>query len=223
MFLLVSAAAVRAEETFLLTGVSKNFDVRVVIEKCEDDVCEGKGTFHILKKNQKRVFQTIQMPDARLKITENTRKKGNETELYGDGYTGVEFTDFNFDGAEDLSISNGVYGPYGSISDDYFLYEGASGKFVRHKQLTDIASENMFVEVKLKEKVLETFTKSGCCWHQTAQYKFIGNRLQKIYVFTEDAMNSTDGKMKLITEKLVNGKWEKTTETVVIDDYYKDQ
>lgn len=73
-----------------------------------------------------------------------------------------------------------------------------------------------------KTKAIETFTKSGCCRHQTTRYKVINNRPKKKYVFTGDAMSSGED-MKLITETLLqNGKWKKATKTVKTDEYYNE-
>jgi hypothetical protein len=78
--------------------------------------------------------------------------------------------DYNFDGIEDLVISNGNYAPYGGMSSAVFLFSKARGKFVKDEKLTQLASENMTVTVNKKLKYIETFTKSGCCWHQKVRY-----------------------------------------------------
>lgn len=221
--LIFGATNLFAQKTFLLKDASKNFDVKITVAACEEDICEGKGTVYLMKKNQTRAFQTIQMPNIFLELGDDQRPTANLIELYGMNNSGVIFDDFNFDGAEDLSLRNGNEGGYGGPSYDVLLFSKTTGKFTKNNALTKLASENLgMFEVNKKTKTLETFTKGGCCWHQTARYKFIKSRLVKVYVFTEDAMG--DGvKMKLITERLVGGKWKKTVKTVLIDEYYKEQ
>jgi hypothetical protein len=223
--LIISAGDVCAAETFVFKNESKIYDVRVSVENCdvedEKTICNSKATFSLLKKNQTRVLQTIEMPETYLSISANKQRKGDLTELYGDRHDGVYFTDYNFDGFEDLGISNGNYLPYGGISNDVFLYSKASGKFVRHAELSRLETEIMSLEVNKKLKILETQTKSGCCWHEEAKYRFVNNRLQKFYVFTEDAVG--DGKwMTVTTERRVNGNWRKTSKRVLIKKYYPD-
>jgi len=225
LLLIFSSANVFAQETFVFVDKSKIYDVKVGFEKCDDDdevkICNDKATFYLSKKNQTQVFQAIEMAETYLSLSGKTRKKGDLNELYGAGNAGVYFSDYNFDGIEDLLISNGNYLPYGGISNDVFLYSKTQGKFVRNDELSQLETEYMSVNINKKLKIFETFTKSGCCWHEMARYRFINNRLQKFYVFTEDAQG--DGKwMKLITETRVSGKWRKTTKRVLIKKYYKD-
>lgn len=225
LLLIFSAGNIFAQETFVFKDKSEIYDVKVGFEKCEDTdevkICNEKATFYLSKKNQSQVFQAIEMEETYLSLSGKKQKKGDLSELYGDGNAGVYFTDYNFDGIEDLAVSNGNYLPYGGISNDVFLYSKAQRKFVRNAELSDLESNNMFVDVDEKLKIIETQTKSGCCWHEKARYRFVNNRLQKFYVFTEDAQG--DGKwMRLITEIRVNGKWRKTTKRVLIKKYYKD-
>ena len=160
------------------------------------------------------------MEETYLQIEGRQKRNGDLTELYGDRNSGVYFTDYNFDGIEDLVLSNGNYLPYGGISNDVFLFSKAKGKFVRNDDLSALESDNMFVDVDEKLKIIETQTKDGCCWHEKARYRFVKNRLQKFYVFTEDAQGDAKW-MRLITEIRVKGKWRKTTKRVLIEKYYK--
>jgi hypothetical protein len=223
--LILSATSIFAEQTFVFKSESKIYDVKVRVENCDEEekttICNSKAVFYLLKKNQTQVLQAIEMPETYLSISDNKQRKGDLTELYGEGHGGVYFLDYNFDGVEDLAVSNGNYLPYGGISNDVFLYSKANGKFVRNKALSELETEKMSVKVNKKLNIIETQTKSGCCWHEEAKYRFVKNRLLKFYVFTEDAMG--DGKwMRLITERLVNGKWRTTTKRVLISKYYKE-
>jgi hypothetical protein len=222
LFNLTASLSISAQETFLLKNASKNFDIKIKIEKCEDDICEGKATVYLMRKNKTAPFQTIQIPGMYLELGENKKPTANLIELYGENNSGIVFDDFNFDGVEDLALRTGNDGSYGGPSYDILLATKPSNKFVKNMALTNLASENLgLFTVDKRAKTIETFNKSGCCWHQTTRYRIVNNRPQKIYVFTEDALG--DGvKMRLITEKLVGGKWRKNTKTVLIKNYYKD-
>ncbi len=223
--LIFGAGNVFAGETFVFKDKSKIYDVKVRVENCgaeeEKTICSGKAVFYLLKKNRSEVFQTIEMDETYLSVSGKKQTKGDLTELYGDANSGVYFMDYNFDGVKDLAVSNGFNLPYGGVSNDVFLYSKAKGKFVRSKELSELETEKMFVDVNKKLKFIETYTKSGCCWHEKARYRFVKNRLQKFYVFTEDATGG--GKwVKLITERLVKGRWPTNTKPVLNDQYYKD-
>ncbi len=221
-FVLLIAANVFGQKNFLLKDASKNFDLKITVAGCEDNICEGKATVYLLKKNQTAVIQIIQMPNIYLELGNDSKPSANLIELYGENNSGIVFDDYNFDGTEDLALRNGNNGSYGGPSYDILLFSKATNKFVRNSHLTKLASENLgLFTVDKKTKTLETFNKSGCCWHQTIRYKIVNDRSVKIYVFTEDAMNG-DEKVILTTETLVNGKWRKTTKTALVKDYYKE-
>ena len=221
--LLFGAVNLYASETFLLKNASKDFDVKIRIAKCADDICEGKAAVYLLKKNQTQVFQTIQMPEMYLELGGDKKPTANLIELYGENNSGVVFDDFNFDGREDLALRNGNNGGYGGPSYDVLLFSKATGQFAKNAALTSLASENLgLFSVDKKSRTIETFTKSGCCWHQTTRYHIVNNRPLKIYVYTEDAARGDD-KVRLTTETLVKGRWKKSTKTALTKDYYKEQ
>ena len=218
---LFASTTLFAQKNFLLKDASKNFDVKIKIAACEEDICEGEAIFYLLKKNQKKPFQTIEMANSYLELGENQKPTANLIELYGMNNSGIIFNDYNFDGIEDIAIRNGNDGAYNGPSYDVFLFSKTKNRFVENAALTELASNNLgMFTVDKKTKTLETFTKSGCCWHQTTRYKVVNNRPKKVYVFTEDALGDGEN-MRLITETLLpNGKWKKTTKTVKIDEYY---
>jgi hypothetical protein len=212
-----------AQQTFLLKNASKTFDVKIEIAKCEDDICEGKAAVHLLEKDGSSPIQTIAMPNLYLELSADRKPTANLIELYGTNNSGVIFDDFNFDGTEDLALRNGNEGAYGGPSYDIFLAAKPDNKFVKNAALTKLASENLgMFEIDKKQKTIETFNKSGCCWHQTTRYKVTGNRPVKVYVFTEDAADGGE-KVQLTTETLVAGKWKKTVKQALKKDYYKEQ
>ena len=223
--LIAFAGSALAQETFVFKGASKLYDVKARVENCEVEgervTCNSKGVFYVMKKNNAQVWQTFEMDEAYLSVSGKREKKGDLTEVYGNVNLGVYFLDYNFDGFDDLALGNGFYLPYGGVSHDVFLFSKSTGKFVKSKELSELETENMIVDVNKKLRIVETNNKSGCCWHEKARYRFVKNRLQKFYVFTEDATG--DGNwMRIVTERLVNGKWRRTTKRVLIEKYYKD-
>jgi hypothetical protein len=225
IFALFVSPTILAQKTFLLKDASKYFDLKIEIAGCEEDTCQGKAKYYLSKKSENKPFQVISLENGFLELGEDQKPTANMIELYGMNNSGIVFEDFNFDSMEDIAIRNGNDGAYGGPSYSIFLYSKASKKFVENKMLTALASENLgLFEVNAKTKILETFTKSGCCWHQTTRYSIANNRPKKVYVFTEDASGGDGIHMSLITETLLkSGKWKKTTKRVKVDDYYKDQ
>ena len=226
LLLIICAANVFAEETFVFKDESKIYDVKARVENCDEEeeetICNSKAVFYLLKKNQPQVLQTIEMKESYLTISAKKEKKGDLTELYGDRHGGVYFIDYNFDGIEDLAVSNGNYRPYGGVSYDVFLYSKAKGKFVRHDELSRLETEMVSTFIKTKLKIIETDTKSGCCRHEKTRYRFVNNRLQKFYVFTDDAMDPNGKWVTITTERWVIGRWRSTSSRVLIKKYYPD-
>lgn len=222
LLMLIAAPNALAEKIFLLKNASKNYDLKIAIAKCEKDICEGKATVFLLKKNQTAPFQTIRMPNLYLELGDGRNPTANLIELYGMNNSGVVFDDFNFDGTDDLALRNGNEGAYGGPSYDILLFSKTRGNFVKNRELTDLASSNLgLFDVDKKNKTIEAFTKSGCCWHQTTRYRVVNNRPKKVYVFTEDGANPNET-VVLTTETLNGGRWRKTTKTVLKKDYYRE-
>lgn len=220
--LIFGAAGVSAQQTFVIRDASKTYDVKITIGSCEDEVCNDKATVYLSKKNRSDVFQTIQMSEMYIQFgAERKKLVGGSIEIPNDDIFGIGFTDYNFDGIDDLAVSNGYYAPYGGISSDVFLYDRKTGKFVRNEALSRIETKNMTVKLDKKQKTIEAFTKSGCCWNETVRYKYIGSRLVKIYAFTEDS-SLGDGKVRVTTERFVGRRWKSTTKVFKTKDYFED-
>ena len=205
------ATGVFAEQTFLIKNASKLYDVKIKIDSCEDDICNDKATVYLMKKNQTKAFQTFEMEEMYVRLDADTKPDGKPLEVDRDKISGVGFEDYNFDGILDLAVSNGYYKPYGSISYDVFLFDKAKNKFVKHEGLTKLETENVSVDIKKKQRIIEAMTKSGCCWNQTTRYRLVKNRLVKFYVYTEE-YNSSD-EVVITTETLVGKRWKRTSKT----------
>lgn len=214
LLIIVASLDVSAQQTFLLKSASQKYDVKLQVAKCEDDICEGAATVEVFAKAAAQPMQTIKMPNIYLELGSDQKPTANLIELYGENNSGVIFDDFNFDGIEDLALRNGNEGAYGGPSYDVFLSSATTKKFTKNVALTKLASENLgMFEINKEKKTIETFTKSGCCWHQTTRYKIANNRPVKIYVLTEDDTGDNDQTL-VTTETLVAGKWKKTVKRV---------
>ncbi len=212
LVLLFSSSAF-AQHSFALRDASKYFDINVDVAKCDDMYCSGAAKFSFFKKGGTRPYQVIALPDTQLQRSDGGKPLTNVTLLYDDQSV-VNVADYNFDGMEDVAICDGANGSYGMPSYRIYLSSRAMGKFVYDKAFSDLGSHLGMFTVDKEKKVLETFDKSGCCYHITERYSVIGNRPVKIYSFEEDANIADETKVKTTTKLFVGGKWKTTVKYV---------
>ncbi|HYJ90498.1 MAG TPA: hypothetical protein VEV84_04255 [Pyrinomonadaceae bacterium] len=204
--LLVLASSVFAQKTFDLKNASKYFDVKVRVAKCDDEFCSGKATFSFYKKGALTAYQVINLPDTLIQL-DGSKPLVNDTLLY-DEQSVIDVGDYNFDGMEDVAICKGANGSYGMPAYNIYLSSRAAGKFVYSAAFSKLGSHLGMFTVDRKEKTLETFDKSGCCWHITERYKVVNDRPVKVFEEVEDATADPNGKrVKVTTKKLLAGKW----------------
>ena len=230
-FLLFSATkAPLAKElnSFQINSASGKYDFTIQFDKdCDQNnketmgSCEGSGAVTVLAKSSKRQLQTFRMENIFLSFTDKSEPLINSAELYE--YQGViNVGDFNFDGHEDLAIQNGNNGSYGGPSYDVYLYNPASRKFVLNEPLTNLILETLgFFQLDTSKKPIKTAAKSGCCYHESVEYRIKGNRLEPIHRIIEDATDPNSEYVTISEEELVNGKWRSRTEKKLIKNYYK--
>lgn len=206
VFLLLFAVSVSAQRTFDIKNASKYFDIKIKVEKCEDSVCSGATAFSFFKKGGSKPYQVIELNDTYIDISNDGQPLVNTTMLY-DQQSVVNVEDFNFDGMEDVSLCNGQNGSYGMPSYDIYLSSRKERKFVYSKQFSDLGAHLGLFTVLKDKKQLETFDKSGCCWHITTRYDVVGGSPRKVYEMIEDATIADETKVKITTKTLVKGKW----------------
>jgi hypothetical protein len=204
LIVLLSSSAF-AQRSFEIKDASKYFDVRVKVAKCDDDFCSGPATFSFFKKGSKTPYQRINLPDTLVQL-EDEKPLANVNLLY-DKQSVIDVDDFNFDGMEDVAISDGANGSYGMPSFRVYLSSRSAGKFVFNKPLTDLGRHLGMFTVDKEKKTLETFDKSGCCWHITERYRVVNDRPVKVFEEVEDATVADETKVKVTTKTLLNGKW----------------
>ena len=130
---LLGATATFAETTFVFKKVSSKFDVKISVENCDDDICDGKATVYLMKKNQLKPFQTIQLEETHLQLRDGMKPNSGVNEVLDSSVYGVYFEDYNFDGAEDLALAAGTLaaGSRGAFGFSDFSFSGIELKVFR--------------------------------------------------------------------------------------------
>jgi hypothetical protein len=207
------ASAGLAQTTFDLKDASKYFDVTVKVATCENGFCHGRSTFSFFKKGGTTPYQVINLPDTSIQLTDDGKPSVNVTLLY-DQQSVVNIDDYNFDGMEDVAICNGDNGSYGGPSYNVYLSSRSAGKFVYSPPFSKLASHLGMFTVNKDLKQLETFDKSGCCWHITERYSVASGRPVKVFEEIEDATIRDETKVKITTKTLVKGRWKTSVKYV---------
>jgi hypothetical protein len=211
VILLLAGSAFAQESKFEIKNASKTYNVKLMVEKCDDErLCEGRALFTLHKKGLAVPFQVIRLPYTSFYLEDDGSPLVNETLLY-DKQSVLSFGDYNFDGVDDISLRDGNNSGYGGPSYQIYLFSRAAKKFVRNAGLTTLGQENLgMFEVDKKKKILTTFSKSGCCWHKMERYKVVSNRPVKVFEEVEDATSAEGDRVKITTKRRVNGQWKTT-------------
>jgi hypothetical protein len=212
---LLFSTCAAAQIKFEVKNASKLYDVRIEVEKCEDKICEGKVTYTLFKKNSATPFQVFKLDDTSFMLGDNNQPSANITRLY-DEQSAVSFSDYNFDGIEDLALCDGQNGGYGMPSYQIYLFSPRANKFVLSQAFTELSQEGrlgMF-ERDAKRKRLRTFSKSGCCLHMTEEFVVVNNRPKKVLEIVEDATIDDEKRVKITTKRLAGGRWRTTVKFV---------
>jgi hypothetical protein len=212
--LLFSTCAV-SQIKFEVKNASKLYDVVIEVEKCERQICDGRVTYTLFKKNSKQAFQEFKLDDTEFMLGDNDKPSVNVTRLY-DEQSAVSFSDYNFDGIDDLSLCDGRNGGYGMPSYQIYLFSSRAKKFIHSEPFTELSQEGrlgMF-EADAKRKRLRTLSKSGCCLHTIEEFAVVNNQPKKVLEIVEDATIADEKRVKITTRRLVNGRWRRTVKYV---------
>lgn len=209
---------------FIVQDGSKHYNALITVEQCDQNTCQGNGSVQLTHKNGDPI-QNFTSDDLYFFLSEQQQPTVNVIQLY-DEQSPLIFDDFNFDGTEDLAIRNGNQSGYGGPSYDVYVFNRSRGQFILSKELTELAYNNlgMFQTDPVRQR-LTTFTKSGCCWHESTEYAVVPKRgLVATRIITEDA-TSADGRYVYVTTQTrtngVNGKLVRKTQKYKITDYYQ--
>jgi hypothetical protein len=210
-----------AQHIFELNKASKNYNVKIDIQTCEDNECSGKANIELSDRKTSKKFQTLTSEDLNFYLNEDQKPTANIIQLYNE-QSPLIFDDFNFDGTEDIAIRNGNESGYGGPSYDVYVFNITKKQFVPSEELTTLAHENLgMFNTDSERKRLITYSKSGCCWHLTTEYTVLPQRgLFKVYELEEDA---TGGETVKVTKKeFIDDKWTTNIKTYPISEYYKE-
>ena len=212
LFLFCTCAA--AQVKFEVKSASKFYDVRIEVETCEDKTCEGPATFTLFKKNHLSPFQVFKLSDTSFMLGENDQLSANITRL--DQQSAVNFSDYNFDGIEDLSLCDGRNGGYGAPSYQIYLFVPRAGRFILSEEFTELSQTGRLGELDRDErrKRLRTSSKSGCCLHMTEEFIVVNNRPKKVLEIVEDATRADEKRVMITTKKLIGVRWRTTVKYV---------
>jgi hypothetical protein len=205
--LLIFCSSTPAQKIFEIKDASRYFDIKISVETCEEESCEGKASFSFFKKGGKMPYQVIEHEETGFNRWDEALRNTNGILPYGK-QSAVSIGDFNFDGTDDVAISNGRYGNYGAQSYEVYLSSRSAGKFVHNEAFSRLGQDYMgLFEIDRKKKTLKVFHKSGCCWHGREEYRVVRNRPLKVFYEEEDATLVDENKVKITTGTLVGGKW----------------
>ena len=211
-----------AQETLKIPDASSEYDLVVEVEACGGEKqnnnannCSGMAQISIYRKSTKFPSQILDLRNVEVykdTISHNPKINTKPRMLYEEEYSFV-FDDFNFDSNEDLAICNGRNGGYGGPSYNVYLFNKQSNKFIENKRLSRL-TEGVYLGlffVDSKRKQLVTFSKSGCCYHETEKYELANNRPFLVEKIIEEASGSDDVGYDAVvtTRKLIKGKWVK--------------
>ncbi len=212
LVVLLFATSAFAQKTFDIKDASKYFDIKVKVETCDGTTCTGKGTYSFYKKGGTTPYQVINLAETSIHINDDVNVTDGVLPYAKQSAVAIE--DYNFDGMEDVSLSTGDNGGYGSSSYNVYLSSRAAGKFVYNAAFTKALISLGNIEIDKNKKTFSTFNKSGCCWHITEGYDVVGGHPHKIFEKVEDATIKDETKIKVTTKTLVKGKWKTSVKYV---------
>jgi hypothetical protein len=210
-----ASAATPSSADFSVTSASKAHDFRLHLphgcekELADTDICEGEATLSVYPKGRTKEKQVLSFANVSVVRLAADELLVNSAEL-GDYQSSLVLSDFNFDGHEDLAVQVGQDGPYGGATFQVFLYQPRQGKFKLSESLSALTKENLgLFQRDEARKRIATFTKSGCCYHVTQEYEFVGSNPVVVTRYIEDA-TQPEGFVTETFERLVKGRWVRT-------------
>jgi len=195
VFTLICAAFINGQREFKLVSNSKNVGVTVKVGECSAKIpyhCPAK--FQLFHKGNNRPFQTISL------VTSFSDPNDIQD---------IEFGDFNFDGLEDLAISDGRNGGYLTASYHIFLFSRELRRYVHNADFTKLSqgpAMGLF-EVDKRKKILYRQYRTGCCYFVKEGYDVYMMRPRKVYELIQDESSADRIWDVTTTKKFINGRW----------------
>lgn len=185
-------------DTTLIRG---HFKLHVKILNCNQKDHSGISIVNITDRKSGRLVQTIE---------------SNQFVFWGN--IDVSYADYNFDHHKDLAFCIGNRGSYGTIINDYFLYDAVQKQFVYSDDLNSIAG-HLGVEWDHKNQRIIADSRGSCCSHYKDAYKVINGKFVKVKKMSVIMDNQENDVVEIQTLK--NGKWHKTTRTYSEEQFKK--
>lgn len=188
--LLYLAAPGWTQGTIRLTNLSSKYDLASTQTNCKVD-WRGKTCdemIEIFPKNARKPIQSISI------------RSGDAEPIFGD---------FNFDGLEDLALSDGKNGGYVTDSYRVYLYSAAQSRFVFNSAFTALSQGPAmgFFEIDKRKKTLSTATRMGFGHFTQRKYDVYRGKPRLVYESTYDESSAEGAWAEITTRKLIGGKW----------------
>ncbi len=190
-----------SQEIFVTGSFSDSYYGKVYVA----DTAEvfSPGWIAIYQKGTDKELIRVESEELAVSYTGNSVAVNTKELPYGEQSV-IMYEDFNFDGVKDFAIQDGQNSCYHGPS--YEIYLAEKGQFVFSDEFTRLAQDycGMFA-VSPEDKQLSTMTKSGCCWHQYANFDVVQNKPREIYR-VEEAVDFSIPQFLNITTFEWNGK-----------------
>jgi len=179
----IVSLSLSAQTTYKVKGFSDKYYGEVIINSTQENEYFTEGTISIFNAKTNEEVIKLTSDSIILDFDNQGEVKTNVQEVYGEQSIIIS-KDFNFDGKKDIAIMDGQYSCYGGPS--YQIYLQINNTLQHSPEFTQLGQEfcGMF-EVHKDRKIISTFTKSGCCWHQFSEYKVENNKPVVIKIIEE--------------------------------------
>lgn len=195
------AQIANAQQTYTVDGFSDKYVGKVYLAKPAEVFSPGWVAIYDKKTNR----QLLKVKSEELTKSEHEGKVvANIKELpYGE-QSSIMYEDYNFDGKKDFALMDGQNSCYHGPS--FRIYLAAGSSFTFSPAFTKLAQENcgMF-EIDRDKKRLSTMTKSGCCYHEFAEYTVTNNRPVALKT-VEESVNANGLTVDYVESNRVGGR-----------------
>jgi hypothetical protein len=182
-----STPAVEAAQTFVLPEASTRFDVELSSQSCDKDSCTGPMTVALYRKGTKSKVRSFSEKSCVVQLTKRGIPYVSVAKLY-EVDAAIVFDDFNFDGEEDFAIKRETGVGYSGLAYTVYLWNPTAKRLEKSKALSDLVGEGAlgFFKVDTERQRLMTFSKDGCCLHQTMEYAVVDGKPELAKIITDD-------------------------------------
>ncbi|RSK33892.1 XAC2610-related protein [Hymenobacter metallilatus] len=198
LLLLLVCGTARAQRTYLVDDFSPAYFGKIYL--ADTAAVFNPGWVAVYDRKTRRQVLKVASEELALSL-HHGRALANVQELpYGEQSLIIS-EDFNFDGRQDLALEDGQNSCYHGPS--FQVYLATPTGFAHSAAFTRLAQEycGMF-RTDARARRLSTMTKSGCCWHEVAEYVVKNNAPFQVHRVEEDMMQYPFG---TITEETWNG------------------